>query len=142
MPWSMIDPIMDKSCFSFNNNSNFSRSFIDSFWLTTLESKFKSIQKSQIGKLHDEIRSEFLFIVSFPPKMMVFFHPKSAPLYFQNKIPYFFACFPVNPTGGASTVCLVGNLIPMYRGFDGAGLDGRKPIRKAEINGEVLRVKT
>lgn len=24
----------------------------------------------------------------------------------------------------------------MYRGFDGAGLDGRKPIRKAEINGE------
>ena len=79
MPWSMIDPIMDKSCFSFNNNSNFSRSFIDSFWLTTLESKFKSIQKSQIGKLHDEIRSEFLFLVSFPPKMMVFFHSKSAP---------------------------------------------------------------
>ena len=23
-----------------------------------------------------------------------------------------------------------------YRGFDGAGLDGRKPVRKAEINGE------
>ena len=23
-----------------------------------------------------------------------------------------------------------------YRGFDGAGLDGRKAVRKAEINGE------
>ena len=27
-----------------------------------------------------------------------------------------------------------------YRGFDGAGLDGRKPIRKAEINGEAREI--
>ena len=24
----------------------------------------------------------------------------------------------------------------MYKGFDGAGLDGVKPVRKAQINGE------